>query len=104
MKRQFSEGSAGAEPGYDMKTTYKLEDEEIPDLTLDQVGNPHNLYLEPSFYSLSAPNDWIGYCGTSVGLSSLEGNYSRMFPLNFLLTQNSSPSVSDLEYTRLIRS
>lgn len=86
LKRQFSEGSAGAEAGYDMKTTYKLENGEIEDLTLGQVGSPHDLYLQPSFYFLSVPNDSIGYCGTSVGLSSLERSCSRIFPLNSLLS------------------
>lgn len=76
LKRQFSEGRAVAEPGCEMKTAYKLKDGEIPDLTLGQVGNRHNLYLETSFYSLRALTCGLATVVLQLGLSSLEGTLS----------------------------
>lgn len=98
LKRWFSKVREGAEPGCEMGTAYKLEAGKIPDLALSQLGSPHNLYLAPSFCSLNAPDDWIGYYATLVcSIFPRRDLFSRMFSLNSLLFC-SEPKILPLHY------
>lgn len=86
LKREFFEGRVGAEPGCEMKTTYKLKGGEM--VASFQIWplakfEVHTIYIYrlPSTLSVH-PKSRLATALAQLGLSSLEGSLSLEYSLS----------------------